>query len=129
MVAGCGGTGDTVSDVVKDLEQDGAPSVLTVTYKNSDASHKDFTLDCGEPMKKDRPKQCSVLQDIDFAEVQRGVACTELYGGAIEAHVVGRIANKKIDTTFKRTNGCEISRWEQASPLIGSGGSDPSVSP
>ena len=36
-----------------------------------------------------------------------------LYGGPQTAIVKGTYAGKPVDATFKRTNGCEVSRWEK----------------
>ena len=45
-------------------------------------------------------------------------ACTEIYGGPERARVTGTIAGRAVDRRFSRTNGCDISDWERAQPLI-----------
>jgi len=45
-------------------------------------------------------------------------ACTEIYGGPERARVTGTIAGREVDRRFSRTNGCDISDWERAQPLI-----------
>jgi hypothetical protein len=47
------------------------------------------------------------------------VACTELYGGPQTATVTGRLDGREIDARFSRVNGCEIARWQAATPLLG----------
>lgn len=44
--------------------------------------------------------------------------CTQIYGGPATARVRGRIAGRAIDRRFSRTDGCEISDWEQAGVLL-----------
>jgi hypothetical protein len=44
--------------------------------------------------------------------------CTQIYGGPQKARVVGTLAGKRIWATVKRTNGCEIGRWNQLSPWL-----------
>jgi hypothetical protein len=53
-----------------------------------------------------------------FAPVPRNARCTMMYGGPATAHVTGRWAGRPVDTDFRRTNGCEISRWGRFEPLL-----------
>lgn len=53
-----------------------------------------------------------------FEPVPRNVACTEVYGGPAVARVTGVIGGKAVDATFKRTDGCEIARWERLGFLL-----------
>jgi hypothetical protein len=53
-----------------------------------------------------------------FEPVPRNVACTEVYGGPAVARVSGAIAGKVVDARFKRTDGCEIARWERLGFLL-----------
>ncbi|MCW2974073.1 MAG: serine protease inhibitor [Thermoleophilia bacterium] len=46
-----------------------------------------------------------------------GQVCTQVYGGAERATVTGMRDTERINVTFSRTNGCEIARWDAASPL------------
>lgn len=43
--------------------------------------------------------------------------CTEIYGGPEVARVTGTIDGKELDATFTRVNGCQIARYDRASPL------------
>ncbi len=45
--------------------------------------------------------------------------CTEQYGGPQTAQVSGWYLGRAVDTGFKRTNGCEIARWQAAAALLG----------
>lgn len=45
------------------------------------------------------------------------LVCTQVYGGPETATVTGTLDGKPVDASFSRTNGCEISRFDIASPL------------
>jgi hypothetical protein len=45
-------------------------------------------------------------------------ACAELFGGPERAQVTGRIGDRHVRRTFKRTDGCEIADWRRAMPLL-----------
>jgi hypothetical protein len=53
-----------------------------------------------------------------FEPVPAGIGCTQIYGGPDVAEVHGTIDGRKVDATFKRTDGCEIARWNQAAFLF-----------
>jgi hypothetical protein len=48
-----------------------------------------------------------------FDPVPRGRACDMVFGGPQTATVRGSYAGSRVDATFRRTNGCEIDRWER----------------
>jgi dipeptidyl aminopeptidase/acylaminoacyl peptidase len=58
---------------------------------------------------------CASLARIQnpFAPVPSGIACTQIYGGPQTATVVGLYGGKRVRTTFRRTDGCEIARWNR----------------
>lgn len=53
-----------------------------------------------------------------FAPVPQGANCTMIYGGPATAHVTGTWAGRPVNADFRRTNGCEISRWSSFEPLL-----------
>nr|WSY53515.1 SSI family serine proteinase inhibitor [Streptomyces sp. NBC_00886] len=53
-----------------------------------------------------------------FAPVPPDSICTMIYGGPTTAHVTGTWAGRPVDTTYDRSNGCEISRWNRMVPLL-----------
>ncbi|MET8947373.1 SSI family serine proteinase inhibitor [Streptomyces sp. NPDC004542] len=53
-----------------------------------------------------------------FAPVAPGQVCTMLYGGPATAHVTGVWAGRPVDSTYDRSNGCEIDRWDRLVPLL-----------
>jgi hypothetical protein len=58
-----------------------------------------------------------------FAPLPKNIVCTEIYGGPQKALVVGKVDGRAVRTTFARTNGCDIERWQRISPwLVPAGG-------
>ena len=53
-----------------------------------------------------------------FAPLPPNVVCTEIYGGPQKARVVGVVDGKHVWSTFTRTNGCQIGRWQRISPWL-----------
>jgi hypothetical protein len=45
-------------------------------------------------------------------------ACTQIYGGSERARVRGRIGTRRIDRRLDRTDGCRISDYDRAVPLV-----------
>lgn len=58
-----------------------------------------------------------------FAPVGKDAMCTQIYGGPAIAHVTGVWQGRPVDARFKRTNGCEIARWQNLVPVLPSTGS------
>ncbi len=48
-----------------------------------------------------------------FAPVPKDMACTEIYGGPQVARVTGTFRGRRVWATFRRTDGCEIARWNR----------------
>jgi hypothetical protein len=53
-----------------------------------------------------------------FEPVPRDVACTEVYGGPAVAKVTGLIGGDSVTARFRRTDGCEIARWDRLGFLL-----------
>lgn len=53
-----------------------------------------------------------------FAPVPKDAICTEIYGGSNKVTVTGVVGNRSVKTTFVRTNGCEIARYDAAIALF-----------
>jgi hypothetical protein len=56
-----------------------------------------------------------------FEPVPENVACIEIYGGPQEARVVGTFRGRRIWVWFRRTDGCEIGRWNRHAFLFPTG--------
>ncbi|REE97397.1 SSI family serine proteinase inhibitor [Thermomonospora umbrina] len=86
----------------------GAPTTWTLTCDPAGGSHPRAEAACQALAKLKNP----------FAPVAKDAICTEIYGGPNVASVSGTWRGTRIDTDFSRSNGCEISRWEQLTPLL-----------
>jgi hypothetical protein len=62
-----------------------------------------------------RATTCARLAALErpFAPVPKDVGCTQIYGGPQVARVTGTFERRRVWATFKRTDGCEISRWNR----------------
>ncbi|MGY5123499.1 SSI family serine proteinase inhibitor [Streptomyces nigrescens] len=99
---------------------------LTVRGTGSAATDGTFELYC-HPARGNHPhaeKACKKLDGMTrwgrdpFAPVPQGANCTMIYGGPATAHVTGTWAGRPVNADFRRTNGCEISRWSSFEPLL-----------
>ena len=58
-----------------------------------------------------------------FAPLPKGMLCTQIYGGPQTAKVEGTYRGVPTLAEFRRTDGCEISRWDAyAAVLVERGG-------
>ncbi|GAA2260177.1 hypothetical protein GCM10010232_58960 [Streptomyces amakusaensis] len=53
-----------------------------------------------------------------FAPVPPGRMCTQQTGGPATARVTGTWQGRTVNSTFRRTDGCEISRWQSMEPVL-----------
>jgi hypothetical protein len=116
-LAGCGSDAGTqaagptgkLANVLVTVDDDGARGA---------GQPRELKLECAKPTDS---QACGVAAGVSAADVREtggDTACTEIYGGPEEASIKGQIRGQTIDATFKRTNGCEISRWERVKSLL-----------
>lgn len=111
--------------------ESGQETSLRVAYwedGSSTAPNEVWTLRCNPP-RGTLPRPAVACRKLAaggpklFAPLPPNVACTQIYGGPQKARVVGTVAGKRVWTTFARTDGCQIARWNRLSPwLLPSGG-------
>ncbi len=53
-----------------------------------------------------------------FAPVPPGTACTEIYGGPQVALVRGTFRGHRVWARFRRSDGCQIQRWDRVAFLF-----------
>ncbi|MFJ2090416.1 SSI family serine proteinase inhibitor [Streptomyces sp. NPDC087901] len=110
------------------LQNDDTDTHLTVVVSGSGNPEADGTyeLEC-EPAGGSHPvaqQACDRLAQLPresadpFAPVPRDAMCTQQFGGAATARVTGTWQGRSIDSTFERTNGCEIGRWNSLRPVL-----------
>jgi hypothetical protein len=117
LLAGCGsdeptpaaGGNGQLAQLVVTVDEDGA---------RGSAKPRELRLDCAKPT--DSPA-CGAAAGVSAADLQKtrgDIACTQQYGGPEEATITGTIRGNPVDASFKRTDGCEISRWERVKALL-----------
>ena len=58
-------------------------------------------------------------QDIFFPRPGPPRLCTQQYGGPQVATVTGKFHGRQVQAEFRRTDGCEIARWNALAALLG----------
>jgi hypothetical protein len=100
---------------------------VTVWPKGKDAGHAvRWSLRC-DPDAGTLPRPgraCRLLRALrdPFAPVPAAEICTQIYGGPQVGLVRGTFLGRRIWTYFKRTDGCQVARWNRVSflfPAIG----------
>jgi len=120
-LTGCGSAGG--EDVPDSPTQGSGPTDLTVVV-SSGFGHgaRTYTLRC-DPPGGDHPEPeaaCRLLDRLDhpFAPLRPDRACTDIYGGPQTARVTGTFRGQRVDAEFKRTDGCQIARWDAYADLL-----------
>lgn len=99
---------------------------LTVTDSGDPAADGTFVLTC-HPAGGTHPAPQAACDRLDelttwgtdpFAPVPPDPMCTMQYGGPATAHVTGTWAGRPVDASFRRTDGCEIARWDDFAPVL-----------
>ncbi|MET9661329.1 SSI family serine proteinase inhibitor [Streptomyces sp. NPDC006510] len=108
--------------------QEDSRTQLTITVSGSgdSAAEGTFELRCG-PAGGSHPvaqQACGRLDELagegadPFAPVSEKALCTQQFGGPATARVTGTWQGRVIDAVFSRSNGCEISRWNDLRPVL-----------
>lgn len=58
-------------------------------------------------------------QNIFFPQPGPPKLCTQQYGGPQVAVVTGNFHGRNVQSEFRRTDGCEIARWNALAALLG----------
>jgi hypothetical protein len=116
-LAGCGADEGTqaagptgeLANLVVTVDDDGA--------RGADQP-RELKLECAKPTDS---LACGAAAGVSAADVRKpgaDIACTQIYGGPEQASIKGTIRGEEIDATFRRTDGCEISRWDHVKALL-----------
>ena len=107
----------------------GAGTSLTVEFSpDGQAPGETWTLQCdgAAPLPgsnvPDPAAACAVLAEqgaAAFAEAAGDRMCTQNIAGMQRARVTGTVNGEAVDASFSLTDGCEISRWENLTALLG----------
>lgn len=96
---------------------------LTVVVDDGAGAKTKWRLTC-DPPGGDHPDPdaaCTILAahgDLALPPKRKDVACTQVYGGPETASVNGTWRGRRVISTFSRTDGCEISRWDLMQGLL-----------
>lgn len=114
VLTGCGGAPAPAPD---------AGGTLVVTYRADPAEPTTRrTLTCPARGGGD-VRACDRLAALHapFAPPAPDEVCTQIYGGPQVLRVTGRWQGQAVDATFRRTNGCEITRYDAVAPVFAAG--------
>lgn len=105
-----------------------ASLTIVVRSTGTDAGAKTYTLTCaptGGDVKNPQAAcdQLNQLGQEAFAEPPQDTMCTQQYGGPQTATITGTLGGEPVNANFKATDGCQISRWQSLSELLGAAGS------
>lgn len=126
--AGCGTSpapvsGDPTPSVSESTPGPGVATELTVVATDDAGVTSTWQLTC-EPAGGTHPDPttaCRVLADFGaqaLPPVPKDRACTQVFGGSETATVTGTWRGTVVQSSFSRTNGCEIARWTMLTGLL-----------
>lgn len=101
--------GTTGSDLTVTLDPDGPDGLKEPLMED---------VSCDAPEEGEVCRAIARLSAADLGPVDRGQACTEIFGGPDRVEIVGTLNDDSVDVTLTRSNGCEIERFQQALPLL-----------
>ncbi|MEV8099130.1 SSI family serine proteinase inhibitor [Kitasatospora sp. NPDC085879] len=114
-------TGSTGVPAVADTEDR-----LTVTVAGYLGADGTYLLEC-HPARGSHPRPLQACDRLDaattwgqdpFAPAPTGEMCSMISGGPATAHITGFWAGRPVNATYDRSNGCEISRWDNLVPVL-----------
>jgi hypothetical protein len=103
---------------------------LTVSYDDGSGRHRAYTLTCGDSRlfgtdsQDDRDSRdanaCRRLDEIGgpVTAVPEGQVCSMIYGGPQTAELSGTWQGRPVTESYRRTNGCEVARWNRMVPAL-----------
>jgi hypothetical protein len=114
-LAGAGGNEPSVRLTVSFTRDGGAAQVAHLRCSGTRATADGFLRRVGAARACRHARRIAAFLDRRPA---RGEACTQIYGGSERARVTGRIGARRIDRRLDRTDGCRISDYDRAVPLV-----------
>ena len=109
LLAACGGDGAP--------DKSATELQITVWPKGRSGDQDEATLRCSPAggSLANAETACRRLERMDrpFQRPSDQAVCTEIYGGPEIAEIRGTFDGAQVDTTFARTDGCEIALWDR----------------
>jgi hypothetical protein len=100
-------------------------SKLTVVYHATSGSQATFKVAClPRSSSGTHPNKKAICAAIAkrgirlFAPVPTNMMCSQIYGGPQTATITGTVNGRRINSTFSRTDGCQVARWNTAKVLF-----------
>ncbi len=98
---------------------------LRIEFRANESSKpRILTLRCAATATATAPNPvvaCARLQRLGravFRPTPPDTACTEIFGGPSTARITGTFLGVPLWVKLRRTNGCEIARWERVAFLL-----------
>jgi hypothetical protein len=127
LMPACGGPdpapGGSPSPTLSPSPTSGGGSQLTVVYDDGESKMSTWQLSC-DPAGGDHPDPtaaCAALTKkgaTALPEVSKDKMCTQQFGGPQSAVLTGTWQGQPVDSRLKRSDGCEISRWDSLAGLL-----------
>ncbi|MFE4262904.1 SSI family serine proteinase inhibitor [Streptomyces sp. NPDC056883] len=105
-----------------------SPDRLTIVVADTGNPRADgeYRLECDPPGGNHPQAQdaCARLEALaregkdPFAPEPKNQLCTLQDGGRATARITGTWHGQRVDARFRRTNGCEIRRWNDLEPVL-----------
>ena len=123
--AGCG---DPADDATSSGGSSDRVDTLKIEVRARDgADPQTATLRCGMAPEatgyiKDAAGACQTVdasKQVLIHGPPDNIACTEIYGGPQQAHIMGTLDGQRVDLMVTRTDGCAIALWDELEPLLG----------
>jgi hypothetical protein len=123
--AGCGSDNDEQAAAPPPAQQQNGTDLTVVVDRDGESGPmqpREAQVQCDGAGGSAACAAAADLEPADFEPTPGDVACTQLYGGPETAQVTGTLRGEPIDATFSRSDGCEITRWDQVSKLLDAAG-------
>jgi hypothetical protein len=110
-------------DFVQSADPTPVQGRLTVTYDDGSGRPRTYRLFCGGMAGRAHPEDdaaCARLAETGgpVAATPRGQACSMIYGGPQTAEVRGTWQGRPVHESYRRTDGCEVARWQKMVPAL-----------
>jgi hypothetical protein len=111
-LAGCGSEAPTASGPATNL-------LVTVDADGTGPeAPKQLRVRCDAERTDDACEDIANMPPGTWEPVKPRRVCTDIFGGPEVARVSGTLAGAPLSAKFSRQNGCEVTRWTLAAPLL-----------
>ena len=113
LAVGCGDDGDAADD-----QPDTNLHLVLDVDGSRGKQPQSAQIICEQGMETRPCPEIAALDAADLAPVPTGMACTEIYGGPETATISGTLHGDAVHATLRRSNGCEIERFNRVARLL-----------